>query len=174
MASTASMWSIEESGDTKALKNPGPLRKRDNVYEVEELRGKRHAAPGVIQYLVKWAGWSERDNTWEPPSNIFNKNLIRDYEAVKIWKWQFETKDGWKDMDPNNGKDVEGAYSAWMKSQKIDHCTFARTVPRRSTGVPSTFHYMVSFLPYLKQSNVTSGKQRYLRRVPDTSSINAC
>ena len=58
---------------------PRPTRKRtvetidigqeEDVYEVEAIRAKRVKGKS-FQYEVKWRGWSEDLNTWEPPSHI--------------------------------------------------------------------------------------------------------
>ncbi|VDK75398.1 unnamed protein product [Onchocerca ochengi] len=31
---------------------------------------------GKTEYLIKWKGWSNQHNTWEPSSNILNENLF--------------------------------------------------------------------------------------------------
>lgn len=40
-------------------------------YEVEEVLDSRMNR-GKLEYLVKWKGYTEEDNTWEPPSNMTN------------------------------------------------------------------------------------------------------
>lgn len=37
----------------------------DGVFEVEEIRATRRRH-GVTQYLIKWQGYPESENTWEP------------------------------------------------------------------------------------------------------------
>ena len=58
-----------------------PKRRRlvlEETYEVERIvavRGEGRAR----EYLVKWEGWEEKDNTWEPPSHL-PKALILCFE----------------------------------------------------------------------------------------------
>lgn len=48
---------------------------KDDVYKAERIldtknvKGKRH-------YLIKWDGWDESNNTWEPEKNIIDVRLI--------------------------------------------------------------------------------------------------
>ncbi|XP_051144979.1 chromo domain protein LHP1-like [Andrographis paniculata] len=41
----------------------------DGYYEIEAVRRKR-VRKGKVQYLIKWRGWSEAENTWEPVENL--------------------------------------------------------------------------------------------------------
>ncbi|XP_045790920.1 chromo domain-containing protein LHP1-like isoform X1 [Trifolium pratense] len=41
----------------------------DGFYEVEVIRRKR-IRKGKLEYFVKWLGWDESANTWEPPENL--------------------------------------------------------------------------------------------------------
>merc|ERR1712193_164427 len=49
-------------------------RKKD-VYNVETLLEKKGN-----KYLVKWEGYSDKDNTWEPASSI-PKHILKFYEV---------------------------------------------------------------------------------------------
>jgi hypothetical protein len=41
----------------------------DDAYDVEAIVGYRHNH-GREEYLIKWKGYSEKENTWEPASNL--------------------------------------------------------------------------------------------------------
>ena len=49
------------------------------IYTVERIVDQRTRG-GEKQYLIKWAGYSEAVNSWEPRRNIFDKSLIRAFE----------------------------------------------------------------------------------------------
>ncbi|CAH2003320.1 unnamed protein product [Acanthoscelides obtectus] len=51
----------------------------DRVYAAERIIKKRNRK-GVTEYLVKWKGWSQKHNTWEPEENILDVRLIDLYE----------------------------------------------------------------------------------------------
>ena len=56
------------------------MSSNDNIYIVENLLKKR-SRRGKTEYLVKWVGWSEQHNSWEPRNNILDKKLIEEFEA---------------------------------------------------------------------------------------------
>ncbi|XP_077234752.1 chromo domain-containing protein LHP1 isoform X2 [Tasmannia lanceolata] len=52
----------------------------DGFYEIEEIRKKR-VRKGQLQYLIKWRGWPETANTWEPVENLQScKDIIEGFE----------------------------------------------------------------------------------------------
>jgi transposase InsO family protein len=48
----------------------------ENEFEVEDLRGYRLEPNQEPKWLVKWVGYPEIDNTWEPESNLGNCQQI--------------------------------------------------------------------------------------------------
>ncbi|KAJ9511094.1 hypothetical protein QJQ45_013151 [Haematococcus lacustris] len=53
-------------------------------YEVERIVNHRHVRAGKAkEYLVKWKGYEESDNTWEPASNLANAP-----DCVNLYKAQ--------------------------------------------------------------------------------------
>ncbi|KAL5291537.1 CBX8 family protein [Megaselia abdita] len=51
----------------------------DRVYAAERITQKR-VRKGVVEYRVKWKGWNQRYNTWEPEENILDRLLIEIFE----------------------------------------------------------------------------------------------
>lgn len=52
----------------------------EQVYAAEELKQKR-IRKGKVEYLVKWKGWSNKHNTWEPERHILDTRLVQNFEA---------------------------------------------------------------------------------------------
>ena len=54
----------------------------EQEYEVERIIGKRHKH-GKTEWLVKWKGYGDTENTWEPDENLTNcEELIRQYDPT--------------------------------------------------------------------------------------------
>ncbi|KAH8379490.1 hypothetical protein KR009_005289 [Drosophila setifemur] len=49
------------------------------VYAAEKIIQKR-VRKGIVEYRVKWKGWNQRYNTWEPEVNILDRRLIDIFE----------------------------------------------------------------------------------------------
>ncbi|KAG5033591.1 hypothetical protein JHK87_008501 [Glycine soja] len=58
----------ENGEETLVPSNPYP-NLDDGFYEIETIRRKR-LRKGQLQYLIKWRGWPETANTWEPLENL--------------------------------------------------------------------------------------------------------
>ncbi|XP_062200818.1 probable chromo domain-containing protein LHP1 [Phragmites australis] len=61
----------EASGKTAAQVAVGgsPPKLAEGFFEIEAIR-RRRRRKGQLQYLVKWRGWPESANTWEPFENL--------------------------------------------------------------------------------------------------------
>jgi len=68
----------------KQQDRPPPVMQIDgeDAYEVEYIVDKRKKN-GKVQYLVKWVGYPDHENSWEPVSNLKEaKEAIQEYEVV--------------------------------------------------------------------------------------------
>src|SRR5229473_6387331 len=59
---------------------PPDLIKGEEEYEVEKVINHRHIGRArTLQYLIKWIGYPEADNTWEPADQVHAPQLIKAY-----------------------------------------------------------------------------------------------
>lgn len=54
----------------------------DDVFKVEEVRGRRRNRDDEVEYLIKWEGYASDENTWEPAENV-SKDLIAEWRERK-------------------------------------------------------------------------------------------
>jgi hypothetical protein len=52
----------------------------EEEYIVDKILDKRKGKNGQVEYLLKWKGYGDDDNTWEPRSNLECQDLIQKFE----------------------------------------------------------------------------------------------
>src|SRR6266446_2462921 len=63
---------------------PPDLIDREEEYEVEQIVAHRqHGRSKQLQYLIKWKGYPESDNTWEPADQVHAPEIIKHYQSAK-------------------------------------------------------------------------------------------
>lgn len=80
-----------EAAKATSVKKAKPGRKSkkaaeesEEEYEVEAIRDSKAKGKSGKLYLVKWKGFAEKDNTWEPKGNLAHASeLLKEYEAAR-------------------------------------------------------------------------------------------
>merc|ERR1712080_484100 len=91
-------FDFEASITSKSLKmprdeSPAPEDGDEEEYIVEKVLDKRVNRGGKTEYLLKWKGYGDEDNTWEPQEHLDCHDLIEAFEKKR--------KDKKKESDNN-------------------------------------------------------------------------
>lgn len=101
-----------------------------NIYEPELICAQR-LAKGVTQYQVKWAGYGERSNTWEPIENLAGcEDLIVEFkEREKIRQQKLDEEAAQKRAQKEAAKAEELKEQAEAHAQRRRAESSAETTP---------------------------------------------
>ncbi|PWZ00205.1 hypothetical protein BCV70DRAFT_226803 [Testicularia cyperi] len=136
---------IESDGDEEEVEAGDNDDVEDDEYEVEKIRSHRHTKgkeAWKMEYLVKWKGWPESANTWEPETN-FSEGMVNTYwksqpSKSQPKKFEKESKkrkadlsDEYSDAD-DNGAEEEKESESEDEVEEVEDDKPVRSSSRRS------------------------------------------
>ena len=84
-ASLLSPYIETEAHGPNYSRPPPDLIGGEEFYEVEQICDhRRHGCSRMLQYLIKWKGSPESDNTWEPADQVLAPDLLREYHKHRL------------------------------------------------------------------------------------------
>ena len=67
----------------KIVSNSGELNNKEEFFHIHKILEERTGNDGKPEFLIRWRGFKNDQNTWEPISNIMDKDLISKFRATR-------------------------------------------------------------------------------------------
>ena len=110
---------------------PPDLISREEEYEVESIKAHCYFRQNKrLQFLIRWKGYLESDNTWEPADSVHTPDLVKEYKQ--------RTPNFSINSNPNNSSRSITLHPLWHP--RLTHTGSLEPYPNRPRHlVPSSF-----------------------------------
>jgi len=113
----------KEAAEAEPASDPEEEDEEEEEWEVERIVQKRFREDETPEYLIKWVGYEEEENTWEPRVNLTHcQELLDEFEETLMDKEEegesATPKRDIDDVDSDNEKDDSAETKKRKKENK--------------------------------------------------------
>ena len=105
------------SREEAKLKAQVKAKSSNNEYEVESIMNKK-TIKGKVKYLIRWKGWEESDDTWEPEETLSCPELIKAFNKKGKVKTTTKVKGKKRKRDDSEASDNDSDDSDYGGGKK--------------------------------------------------------
>uniref|UniRef100_A0A8C5KAF2 Chromo domain-containing protein n=1 Tax=Jaculus jaculus TaxID=51337 RepID=A0A8C5KAF2_JACJA len=139
------------------------LEEEEEESVVEKVLDRR-VVKGKVEYLPKWKGFSDEDNTWEPEENLDCPDLIPEFLQSQKTAHETDTSEGGKRKADSDSEDKgEESKPKKKKEESEKPRGFARGLEPEQIIGATDFSGELMFL--MKWKNSDEGLERWLTNV---------
>ncbi|KAG4177270.1 hypothetical protein ERO13_A11G301800v2 [Gossypium hirsutum] len=165
-----------KEGENGERKEDERTKLDDGFFEIEAIRRKR-VRKGQLQYLIKWRGWPETANTWEPLENLQSCSDVIDAfeESLRSGKHSRKRKRKYGGPHTQSKKKQPCSSGSTYNATGLDLGVVDKTplVPFDNSGIADlSASSPVIVLAREGERNGNSSNVRRAKRVKDNSSTN--